>query len=61
MAAKFYEDKFEKQTIFSAVSGLSRKQFRQVFDLFLDLIDFDLKVEEEDYYEALRSIKALVQ
>jgi hypothetical protein len=50
IAAKFHEDKFEKQTIFSAVSGLTRKQFRQVFDLFLDLIDFDLKVEEEEYY-----------
>ena len=61
MAAKFNDDKFEKQTIFSAVSGLNRKQFRQIFDLFLDLIDFDLKVEEAEYYNLLKKIKMLVQ
>lgn len=61
LAAKFHDDKFEKQTIFSAISGLSRKHFRQIFDLFLDLIDFDLKVDEEEYYSLYTKIKHLVQ
>ncbi len=36
LAAKFYDDRFEKNTIFSAVAGLSRKKLRKLTSFFLN-------------------------
>lgn len=36
LAAKFYEDRFEKGTIFYAVGGLSKTQMRMMFHYFLE-------------------------
>ena len=46
LASKFYLDRFEKNTIFYAVGGLSKSQMRSMTDSYLDLIDFDLNIEE---------------
>jgi hypothetical protein len=49
LATKFYDDKFENHTIFSAIVGCSRQQMRNIMNLILELIDYDLIVREEDY------------
>jgi hypothetical protein len=38
LATKFHLDKYEKNTIFYAVGGLSKKQMRAMLDTYLDLI-----------------------
>jgi hypothetical protein len=38
LAAKFYIDRFEKNTIFYAIGGLSKKQMREMITVYLDLI-----------------------
>jgi hypothetical protein len=60
MAAKFYDDRFEKNTLFSAVAGLQRKHMRRMSDLFLDLIEFDLNTTEEIYNCYLSKLKTMV-
>ena len=41
MASKFFYDKYEKNTIFFAISSnLNKKQMRAMLDLYLDMLDF---------------------
>ncbi len=49
LATKFYNDQFETNTIFSAIIGCTRQKMRNIMNLILELIDFDLIVREEDY------------
>ena len=38
LSAKFYLDRFEKNTIFYAIGGLSKKHMREMMNVYLDLI-----------------------
>jgi Cyclin len=49
LATKFYNDKYESRTMFSTVAGITRREMRNIMDLILDVIEFDLVVREEDY------------
>jgi len=61
LSAKFNVDAYEKHTTFyGVVMGLQPRQMRELTDAFLELIDFQLYVSEEEYGEAMRHIKALV-
>jgi len=60
LAAKFFDDRFEKGTLFSAVGGLSRKHMRRISDLFLDLIEFELNISEEIYNCYMSKLKTMV-
>lgn len=45
LAAKFYDDRFEKYTLFHVVGSISKQQMRFMFNTFLGLIQFDLVVK----------------
>lgn len=60
LASKFYLDKFEKNTIFYAVGGLSKRQMRTMTDTYLDLIDFKLNVDEEEFNAYMSKLKTMI-
>ena len=49
LAAKFNTDNLEKRTMFYVVAGANKKQLRQCFNTFLNVLDFDLVTREEDF------------
>ncbi len=49
LAAKFYDDRFEKNTLFCAVANISRKQMKKISTSFLGMIKFDLIVSQSLY------------
>ena len=49
LAAKFYDDRFEKNTIFSVIFGIGKRQMRQIMDLILFEIEYDLVLREQDF------------
>ena len=49
LASKFYVDRFEKHTIFAAVGGISKKQMRKMLCSYLELINFELIITEEQF------------
>eukprot|EP00347_Sterkiella_histriomuscorum_P003675 403363375 len=60
LASKFYLDRYEKNTIFYAVGGLSKRQMRSMQDLYLDLIDFNLYIDESEYNRYMSKIKTMI-
>jgi hypothetical protein len=46
LSAKFYDDRFEKDTVFSFVGNITKAQMKIMFNTFLGLIQFDLLVKE---------------
>ena len=60
LAAKFYIDKFEKNTIFYAIGGLSKRQMRSMLDIYLDLIEFNLHIEEEEFNSIMSKLKTMI-
>ncbi|CDW79676.1 cyclin2 related protein [Stylonychia lemnae] len=60
LASKFYLDRYEKNTIFYAVGGLSKKQMRNMQDLYLDLVSFNLYISEEEYTSYLSKLKSMI-
>lgn len=60
MAAKFNEDRFEKRTLFSFAGGVSKAQFKKAFITYLDLIDFNLLVDTEEFNTIKSDIKKQV-
>jgi hypothetical protein len=60
LASKFYLDRFEKNTIFYAVRGLSKSTMRRMLDSYLDLIEFHLNIEEEEFNSYMSKLKIMV-
>jgi hypothetical protein len=61
MSAKFNVDHYEKNTKFyGIVMGLQAWQMRKLTDGFLNLIEFNLFIDEETYQDAMKHIKTLV-
>lgn len=60
LAVKFHYDKYESKTVFYAITTLSRRQFRVMFDSYLELVDFNLVVQEEEFEAMTKKIKTLV-
>lgn len=44
LASKFYLDRFEKNTIFYASGGLTKRKMRNMLDTFLELMDYKLVI-----------------
>lgn len=60
LASKFHLDRYEKNTIFYALGGLSKKQMRHMQDLYLDLINFNLYIDESEYNRYMSKIKTMI-
>lgn len=60
IASKTYIDKFERNTIFYAVGGLTKRQMRSMTDLFMDMMEFKLIVDESEYGDLLSKIKRMI-
>lgn len=60
LASKFFLDKYEKKTIFYAVCGLSKNHMRAMLDMFLDLIEFQLYIDESEYSEYMSKLKKAI-
>jgi hypothetical protein len=60
LASKFFIDKFEKNTIFYAVGGLSKRQMRSMLGIYLDLINFNLNIEEEEFNAYMSKLKTMI-
>lgn len=60
LAAKFYLDRFEKNTIFYAAGGLTKRRMRCLLDTFLELTDFRLNVEEEEFESLMSNMKSMI-
>lgn len=46
LANKFYDDRYENNTLFHAIGSVSKRKLRQMSDAFLDLIEFNLNVQD---------------
>jgi hypothetical protein len=46
LAAKFFEDRFEKDTIFCQMTKIDRKQMKSILNYYLEALDFDLNIRE---------------
>lgn len=60
LATKFLMDRYEKNTIFYAVGGLSKRQMKNMSNYYLDLIDFDLFIPESEYSFYLSKLKTMI-
>ena len=60
LASKFYLDKFEKNTIFYASGGLTKRKMRNLLDTYLDLIDYKLVIQEEEFNGLMSTIKTMI-
>ena len=60
LASKFYLDRFEKNTIFYVAAGLSKVQMRKMTDAFLDILEFKLNINEEEFGSYLSKLKTMV-
>ena len=60
LASKFYLDRFEKNTIFYAVGGISKRQMRTMTDAYLGLINFHLNIEEEEFNSYMSNLKTMI-
>jgi hypothetical protein len=49
LATKFFNDSYEKRTVFSIVAETTRDQMWKITDFIIDTLDFDLNVRSEDY------------
>lgn len=62
LAVKFNLDNYEKNTEFyKAVLPFNMQKMRQMTDAFIDLLDFEMYVSEEEFCNAARQIKRMVQ
>ena len=62
LACKFYDDRFEKQTVFSKVSYIDDKmKVRLALTDYLNQINFHLVIREEDFYLYLHNLKDKVR
>lgn len=50
-------DIYERNTLFYAIGGVSRSTMRKMTDMFLDLIGFNLIINEEDFSSYLSKVK----
>jgi hypothetical protein len=61
LAAKYNLDRYEKNTIFfGIVVGVNRRQMRFMTDSFLQMIDFELYISEEEFEGAFGLIKTMI-
>jgi hypothetical protein len=73
LASKFLLDRFERGTIFHILIGnhvgsnsnnkrsiSPKRRMRKMLDLYLDLLQFNLHIDEADYFRELSMIKNLV-
>lgn len=60
LATKFLMDRYEKNTIFYAVGGLTKRQMKNMSNYYLDLIDFDLFIPESEYSFYLSKLKTMI-
>lgn len=60
LAAKFHVDRFEKNTIFYAVGGLSKRQMRNMLDTFLAVLEFRMHIEEEEFNGYMSKLKKVI-
>jgi hypothetical protein len=60
LASKFFIDKYEKNTIFYAVGGLNKKQMRSMLAIFLDGIEFNLHITEEEFNQNMSNLKTMI-
>ena len=62
LACKFYDDRFEKQTVFSKVSYIDDKmKVRLALTDYLNQINFHLVIREEDFNLYLHNLKDKVR
>ena len=60
LASKFYLDRFEKNTIFYVAAGLSKVQMRKMTDVFLDILEFKLNINEVEFNSYMSKLKTMV-
>jgi hypothetical protein len=60
LSTKFLMDRYEKNTIFYAVGGLSKRQMKKMQDLFLDLIDFHLYIDDGEFTRYMSRLKTMI-
>ena len=62
LAVKFNQDNYEKNTEFyKAVLPFNMRKMREMTDSFILFLGFELFVSEEEFNNASRQIKAMVQ
>jgi hypothetical protein len=49
LAAKFYDDKFYKNSYYAEVGGISLAELNELEHLFLDYLEFKLVLDPEEY------------
>lgn len=60
LASKFLLDKFEKNTIFYAVGGISKSLMRNMTDSYLALLDFNLNIDEAEFNQYMSKLKTMI-
>lgn len=60
LASKFFLDRFEKNTIFYAVGGISKSLMRNMTDSYLTLLDFNLNIDEAEFYQYMSKLKTMI-
>lgn len=62
MATKFYLDRYEKNTFFyGAVVGMDKRYMRVMTDAFINMMEFEFYISDQEYSEAIITINDMVK